>query len=351
MSDAYVKNIAIKSRDAASESAGVDSAKEYMIYEEKMSASKLFKRLDSDHHNIKQLEDETFIYKAGDVLINGIMELPIVIQWPESVIKFEFLTSGGDIDFGILFVAALEEGQSEDDLRVETLDDVGRVPSQSEVISGEFVAPSEGVVFFVWDNKYDWFVTNKKLSYSIELFQPSFSVVENERQTLALKVLEDTIEDTETCLIRLADAEDYMDAQGPNLGVLEQQLYDLTLSYNSLVDEYNLLDAEEDRDISTVNTFYGRANGLCIRTLNKHLLAYVLSYLDVYIISDIPTSTYSGGNYIICKYWYDVIRGIRANGPVEVPETFCRPKTIIDWERYVLLSSTMLSWQHLRMTD
>ena len=295
-----------------------------------MSSTKLFNSLDTDHHNIKQLFDETFTYKAGDVLISGLMELPIVIQWPESVIKFEFLTTGGDIDFGILFVAALAEGQSEDDLKVETLDEVGRVPSQTEVISGEFMVPSEGVVFLVWDNKYDWFVPNKKLSYSIELFQPSFSVIENERQTLALKVLEDTVEDTKTSFIRLADAEDYFDNQGPNLGVLEQQLFDLQISYNALVDEYNLLDEEEDRDILTVNTFYKRANGLCIRMLNKHLLSYVLSYLDVYPISD---SVYSGANYIICKYWYDVIRGIRRDGPTERPETFCRPKTIVDWGR------------------
>jgi hypothetical protein len=71
-----------------------------------------------------------------------------------------------------MFVPALEEGQSESDLEVETIVDMYRTNSSREVIDGIFELPGEGVIFFLWDNMFDW-VSSKNLTYSIEVKQVS----------------------------------------------------------------------------------------------------------------------------------------------------------------------------------
>ena len=60
----------------------------------------------------------------------------------------------GAIEFGIVFVPALEEDQQQNDLEVETVEDMGRIRSDLQTIVGSFSPPSEGVVFFLWDNTY-----------------------------------------------------------------------------------------------------------------------------------------------------------------------------------------------------
>ncbi len=112
-----------------------------------------------------------FVYNASDVLVQSIWELPIVIQWPDSIVSYKFTSQHGDISFGIMFVAAPEEDNPEvEDLEVETVEDVNRVPSSSEPIEGSFQVPYEGVIFFLWDNNYDW-SSIKKISYHIEVKQ------------------------------------------------------------------------------------------------------------------------------------------------------------------------------------
>lgn len=76
----------------------------------------------------------------------------------------------GDLNFSILFVAALDENAPESELDVETLQDMYRTNSGSELIEGNFDIPTEGVLFFLWDNKFDW-SANKQLSYSITVSQ------------------------------------------------------------------------------------------------------------------------------------------------------------------------------------
>ena len=66
-------------------------------------------------------------------------------------ILFFFL---GAIEFGIVFVPALEDNQEQKDLEVETIEDMGRIRSDLQTIQGSFTPPSEGVVFFLWDNTY-----------------------------------------------------------------------------------------------------------------------------------------------------------------------------------------------------
>lgn len=55
-----------------------------------------------------QTTDDVFVYNATDVLVQSTWELPIVIQWPQSHVTFEFTSQPGEISFGIMFVAAPE---------------------------------------------------------------------------------------------------------------------------------------------------------------------------------------------------------------------------------------------------
>ncbi len=102
------------------------------------------------------------------MLVQSTWELPVVIQWPDSVVSYEFSTQQGDISFGILFIAAPIEGEDDENLDVESVEEIVRVPSGSEKIHGSFELQCEGVVFFIWDNNYDWSST-KKVTYKIEV--------------------------------------------------------------------------------------------------------------------------------------------------------------------------------------
>ena len=134
-----------------------------------------FRQLDDEFIDIKTVKDDTFVYKGKDVRVNSTWELPIIIQWPGSSIDFEFTTASGGIEFGIVFVPATDDEQNQDELQVETIEEMTRVRSDLERISGSFTPPSEGVVFFIWDNIYDWSAV-KHLSYSVDVFQPSFTL-------------------------------------------------------------------------------------------------------------------------------------------------------------------------------
>jgi hypothetical protein len=110
------------------------------------------------------------VYNATDVLVQSTWELPIVVQWADSKVSFEFISNPSDISFGIVFVAAPDENQPKKELEIETVVEMGKVYTDSEPISGTFELPCEGVIFFVWDNSHDW-LANKKLSYLIEVNQ------------------------------------------------------------------------------------------------------------------------------------------------------------------------------------
>lgn len=102
-------------------------------------------------------------------------ELPIVIQYPESTVHFEFCSNPGDISFGIIFVASPEEGQDINDLEIETVQEMDIVRSNLESVSGSFEVPCEGVLFFMWDNNFDWSAT-KQISYLIEVSQVCYII-------------------------------------------------------------------------------------------------------------------------------------------------------------------------------
>jgi len=281
-----------------------------------------FADLDRDFENIKRLTDETFCYKASDVLVQSTFELPILINFPGSRIKFSFSSKLGDLCFGIMFVPALEEGQGEDDLRVQVLDEIGRVPSHNDTIEGEFEPPSEGVIFFTWDNTFDWY-TNKKLAYNIEVFEPSFTFIDNYRSEVSYKLLLDNVQDIETKSIRYADAQDAIENHSCNIGVLEEQVNELKKLLDSKWQEYDALERLEGLDVASINYTLDHIGGICIRCLSKQILSNVLGYLNP-----------NGGINYVCKYWSLIANDIRLYGPPKsCIEIGLRPKTITEWKK------------------
>ena len=60
-----------------------------------METATFFANLDKEFIDLDRVVDDTFFYKGADVLVQSTWELPIIIQWPGSTIKFEFSTARG----------------------------------------------------------------------------------------------------------------------------------------------------------------------------------------------------------------------------------------------------------------
>eukprot|EP01031_Cornospumella_fuschlensis_P037667 gene37667-45758_t len=187
------------------------------------SVSAFFREMDYDFIGLSKPQDDEFVYKASDVLVQSSWELPIVIQWPQSKVNYEFTSTPGDISFGIVFVPAPDEPRDPDDLDIETVEEIARVSSNNEIIGGEFEVPCEGVVFFLWDNNFDWSAV-KKISYSINVIQASFTVPDQDRSNSALEHLNHTVQDLEMCHIRHADSLTVIENNSANIVFLEDQV-------------------------------------------------------------------------------------------------------------------------------
>jgi hypothetical protein len=107
--------------------------------------------------------------------VQSVWELPVIVQCPKAVVTYEFHSTPSDLSFGILFVPAPDQDSYIDDLELETVEEMERVPSHEETVSGSFQLPCEGVVFFMWDNNHDW-ISNKNISYKIQVLEVNSSL-------------------------------------------------------------------------------------------------------------------------------------------------------------------------------
>ena len=71
-----------------------------------METKAFFENLDKEFIGLDRIVDETFYYKGADVLVQSTWELPIIIQWPGSTLKFEFSTAQGL--FQLIQIATLD---------------------------------------------------------------------------------------------------------------------------------------------------------------------------------------------------------------------------------------------------
>lgn len=134
---------------------------------EDLSSTQLFfQELDAGFNgNLNKDDNRPFLYKAQDILIHKEFLLPIPTL-AGSIIKYNFTTQNGDIQFGTTFQFLSKS--------YENILEADRVPSDIETISGCYKAMHDGKFLLVFDNSFSWF-TPKSLSYVVELFQVSTS--------------------------------------------------------------------------------------------------------------------------------------------------------------------------------
>lgn len=83
------------------------------------------------------------MYKAKDVLVQTTWELPIIIQYPDTRVIYDFSTAQGDVGFGIMFIPALEPGETLEDVGTEEIEEMTVIPCHTEPYGGEFTPASE----------------------------------------------------------------------------------------------------------------------------------------------------------------------------------------------------------------
>lgn len=241
-------------------------------------------------------------------MVQTAWELPILIQWPESIVEYEFTSKLGDISFGVIFASAPLEGQDPESLEFEAIEEVERVQSESGTITGSFEVPSEGVVFFLWDNTYDW-MSNKQISYVINVKQPSFSLPDSTRCNEAYPLMRDVVEELDVCYNRRADAQDCVEHNTANILFLEDQIFNLQKKLNSLKEQANQSKVYMEKCSTTINIYENTKLGLCIRSLDSMLLSCTLSYL-----------TNDPNISLVCKYWNQIQKSNRIQPFVLITE-------------------------------
>jgi len=264
-----------------------------------------FREMDVDFVNIKDTNNLTYRYTATNVILQPgkkSLEVPIILSFPNSKVHFEFATDPADIKFGICFVAALEEGQSRDDLEVETIEEMDKVVcSLQEPVIGSFDCACEGVVFFMFENEAEWWTTGgsvqRELAYIIEVHSPNFTTIDEERCFRAKTDLADALEKLEVSSIRLADAEVLIERTTEEVAFLEEQISALSVKLEERYVEYEESENALDEALEVLSNGYSRINGLCIRMLNKHLLSLLISFTEV-----------DGPSALVSKYWNELAR-------------------------------------------
>jgi hypothetical protein len=276
--------------------------------DEVISTQELFRELDYDYIGLRKLGDETYTYRAIDVRVQDTLELPIIIQWPDSVINFEFTIKPTDVYFSIYFVAAPENDSERhyfSEVEIETVKDKEKVTCD-EVTEGTYKPPCEGVVFFVWDNTHDWSAI-KNVSYKIEVNEPSFKGMEEERMLKSSEILKDVTDDYAACMICLADASEISENIGADNKIINEQIQVAEETVARKIAELQRLRQLEKELVTVINDNLEKIPGLCMRSLNKHLLSVVLGFLDVSNTSPVRR---------VNKLWDKICDDIYVNGPI-----------------------------------
>ena len=128
------------------------------------------------------------VFRASDMLLQKVFELPIRVTQPGSTILYSFSTVQGDVSFAAYFVSV-------DSRPMETVIEPHRVPSDVENITGRFKAGREGTLVIKFDNSFSWF-TPKYLTYLIEMSQPTGTIADNHRCNRSRALLNMLIEET-----------------------------------------------------------------------------------------------------------------------------------------------------------
>ena len=147
---------------------------------------------------VLNMEDDSFRYTATGMLVQKSMEIPIIVQWPDSTFEYTFSSEPSNIKFGISFIAAVEEEDDIDDVDIEVIEEMTVLKASNDdgsttssdghstlthqynpttqspflnsissnidsdgtlVHTGKFTVPDCGVIFFMFDvdNESNWY--------------------------------------------------------------------------------------------------------------------------------------------------------------------------------------------------
>ena len=265
----------------------------------------LFRYLDEYHIGVTDLQDEHFLYNASDVLIQDTLSVPVVINVPDSEVNYEFnLTHAGEIAYAIVLATFNEGGDQSSDNEVEPEMEfhtikpsklVHFVGEEPEPIRGSFMLDDVGILYFFFDNQFDW-TSTKNMSYTVEVFSPTFTQPDEERVELALPMLRELDIDTVNCQERLENALATIKDFEEIVTDLAVEIDEITNRIEELEDEYDDLEDAEEEDLELLQNSYDVLPGLSIRLLGKDTLLKVLEY--------VPEEGRS-----VCTYWRDIVDG------------------------------------------
>lgn len=241
----------------------------------------VFDSLDAPFQNFSS-NVEPIIWQTTDHLVQHEFELRVPTM-VGSVVKYSFSTKIGDISFSTEFHAPGQEPV----VVVAPM----RVPSDIETIKGTYKAEAEGTFLFIFDNSFSWF-NPKTLTYNVQLFQPAFTLADNNRVRQSQRMLQTTIEDTRRAEMRLITAQDRSQTLSSDMDSLLARINALKMELDSK--RHTLHVARDEVEDMNLRIRYNlqKKNGLCIRVLNKKALSRMLSFLGK-----------TASSYLVCKYW------------------------------------------------
>ena len=172
-----------------------------------------------------------------------------------STVKYQFTTSGGDIEFSSEF---RHNGGT------EVLFASQRVPSDVEAHAGQFKAPRDGALLLRFDNNFSWF-TPKLLSYQVELYQPAFTVADSARCVQSRALLSSTVVDTRKAEVSLRYAKTKLSTLGDEIPALEGELAALSARLTERRGRLDRAYAEAEAMSSRIEANLSKKSGLCLR--------------------------------------------------------------------------------------
>ena len=297
-------------------------------WKRRTSPDDYFRELDVDFIGRDTLTDDVFTYEATDVLVQKSLEIPMVVSWPHARVEYEFSTTPSEVKMAVAFVPALQDGQDEHDVEVEEivassvidtsdakrasrllranthaahevgpLDNAGTGTGSSSDSSdsskrptkGTFSLNKEGAVFVIFEvDDSGWLSTvlsqELRVSYRIVIYVPSFTWADYERSQVARKLLSETTLSTKTSFCHFNDCEAVVASTTLEIEDLEAHVQRAQQRLDARTKQLKHAENQELIALRTMKQGYDRMNGLCIRTLNKHLLMVTLGFL-------LPTSS------------------------------------------------------------
>ena len=268
---------------------------------------RFFSELDRNIIGVDDTSDQDFSFNATQILVQNTYELPLPIMLPGSTIDYEFSSEGGDLEFGVLFMKpqdtdsnhnddiAGKDGDRGDDHddnddkpKTSTLESepeavlikaIEKVKSEETWVSGSFQAPrSYGTLYFVWDNSFSW-IKSKLLSYNIRMFQPTFSLIDEERTRKAYQLLKKARDKSIRIRRRLERANRTIDNIKESLGGLEEKRVTLQSRLKRHEDRCDLATHMVEQITGEYTRVHQLSMGLLIRALDDALLTRVLSFI------------------------------------------------------------------------